>query len=62
MPRFFVEPDALVGKFAVLSGQAAAHAKVLRLKRATVSLSAPVTARITAAPSPMSAPGNTPSW
>ena len=33
MPRFFVEPDALVGKFAVLSGQAAAHAKVLRLKQ-----------------------------
>ena len=32
MPRFFVEPDALAGKFAVLTGQAAAHAKVLRLR------------------------------
>ena len=33
MARFFVEPDSLSGKFAVLTGEAAAHAKVLRLKQ-----------------------------
>ncbi len=33
MPRFFVGPDAFSGKFAVLTGEAAAHAKVLRLKQ-----------------------------
>lgn len=33
MPRFFVGPDAISGKFAVLTGEAAAHAKVLRLKQ-----------------------------
>ena len=32
MPRFFVEDSALQGKFAVLTGDAASHAKVLRLK------------------------------
>lgn len=39
MHRFFVEPDALDGKFAVLTGGAAAHAKVLRLRQGdTVTL------------------------
>ena len=33
MPRFFVGPDAFSGKFAVLTGEAAAHARVLRLKQ-----------------------------
>ncbi len=33
MPRFFVDSHALQGKFAVLTGDAAAHAKVLRLKQ-----------------------------
>ena len=32
MPRFFVEQGILQDKFAVLTGEAAAHAKVLRLK------------------------------
>ncbi|MBQ7566249.1 MAG: 16S rRNA (uracil(1498)-N(3))-methyltransferase [Oscillospiraceae bacterium] len=32
MARFFVAPDAISGKFAVLTGEAAAHVKVLRLK------------------------------
>lgn len=31
MPRFFVLPEALSGRFAVLEGEQAAHAKVLRL-------------------------------
>ena len=31
MPRFFVEPDTLRGSHAVLGGEQAAHAKVLRL-------------------------------
>ncbi len=31
MPRFFVQPEALSGRFAVLEGEQAAHAKVLRL-------------------------------
>ena len=31
MPRFFVLPDAFSGHFAVLEGEQAAHAKVLRL-------------------------------
>ena len=39
MPRFFVAPDCLQGKFAVLDGEAAAHAKVLRLRQGdTVTL------------------------
>ena len=33
MPRFFVPAEALNGKFAVLTGQTAAHVKVLRLKQ-----------------------------
>ncbi len=33
MPRFFVGPDAIEGKFAVLTGEAAAHARVLRLQQ-----------------------------
>ena len=33
MPRFFVEPEVLTGSFAVLEGEQAAHAKVLRLSR-----------------------------
>ncbi len=33
MPRFFVEPEILTGSFAVLEGEQAAHAKVLRLSR-----------------------------
>lgn len=33
MPRFFVSSDALQGSFAVLEGEQAAHAKVLRLGR-----------------------------
>lgn len=33
MPRFFVSEEVLNGKFAVLTGQSAAHIKVLRLKR-----------------------------
>ena len=32
MPRFFLSPDALAGPFAVLTGENAVHAKVLRLK------------------------------
>lgn len=32
MVRFFVTPDCLNGKFAVLTGDSASHAKVLRLK------------------------------
>lgn len=32
MARFFVEPEALNGSFLVLTGENAAHAKVLRLK------------------------------
>jgi len=32
MVRFFVTPDCLAGKFAVLTGDSASHAKVLRLK------------------------------
>ena len=32
MPRFFVDADAISGKFAILTGEAASHAKVLRLK------------------------------
>ena len=39
MPRFFVTQDCLQGKFAVLTGDAASHAKVLRLKQGdTVTL------------------------
>lgn len=33
MPRFFVSPETLTGSFAVLEGEQAAHAKVLRLTR-----------------------------
>jgi len=33
VPRFFVEPEILTGSFAVLEGEQAAHAKVLRLGR-----------------------------
>lgn len=33
MPRFFVSPAVLQGSFAVLEGEQAAHAKVLRLQR-----------------------------
>ena len=33
LPRFFVSPDTLSGSFAVLEGEQAAHAKVLRLSR-----------------------------
>ncbi len=33
MPRFFVSPETLTGSFAVLEGEQAAHAKVLRLSR-----------------------------
>ena len=33
MTRFFVSPDVLSGSFAVLEGEQAAHAKVLRLQR-----------------------------
>lgn len=33
MPRFFVSEEVLNGNFAVLTGQSAAHIKVLRLKR-----------------------------
>ncbi len=33
MPRFFVPAEVLNGSFAVLTGQAAAHVKVLRLKQ-----------------------------
>lgn len=33
MPRFFVSPETVRDKFAVLTGEAAAHAKVLRLRR-----------------------------
>ena len=32
MPRFFLSPDTLAGPFAVLTGENAVHAKVLRLK------------------------------
>lgn len=32
VPKFFVSPDAIQGGFLVLSGENAAHAKVLRLK------------------------------
>ncbi len=32
MPRFFLPPEELAGSFAVLTGESAAHAKVLRLK------------------------------
>lgn len=39
MPRFFVGPESVSGKFAVLTDEAAAHAKVLRLKQGdTVTL------------------------
>lgn len=31
MPRFFVPPEVLRGNCAVLTGEQAAHAKVLRL-------------------------------
>ena len=33
LPRFFVSPEILSGSFAVLEGEQAAHAKVLRLSR-----------------------------
>ena len=33
VPRFFVSPETLTGSFAVLEGEQAAHAKVLRLGR-----------------------------
>lgn len=33
MPRFFLEPSALQGGFVTLTGELAAHAKVLRLRR-----------------------------
>ena len=33
VPRFFVEPGALPGSFAVLTGENAAHCRVLRLNR-----------------------------
>lgn len=36
MPRFFVAPEAIQGKFAVLTDEAAAHAKVLRLHQGDV--------------------------
>ena len=32
MPRFFLPPEQLTGRFTVLTGELAAHAKVLRLK------------------------------
>ena len=32
MPRFFLAPDQIGPKFAVLTGAQAAHAKVLRLR------------------------------
>ena len=35
MPRFFVSGDEIGGSFMVLTGENAAHAKVLRLKTAT---------------------------
>lgn len=41
MPRFFVAPEVLGGKFAVLTGDAATHARVLRLAKGdTVTLCA----------------------
>jgi len=41
MPRFFVSPETVRDKFAVLTGEAAAHGKVLRLRRGdTVTLCA----------------------
>ena len=33
MPKFFVSPDAVRGRFLTLDGENAAHAKVLRLRR-----------------------------
>ena len=33
MPKFFVSPDAVCGRFLTLDGENAAHAKVLRLRR-----------------------------